>query len=248
MPMMNVKIINVGEVDSTNTYIRQCAQTEAGELLVVTADYQTAGRGQAGNTWVSNRGENLLFSVKFSPNGVPAVRQFVLSQAIALSVRDALRMYIGEVDLKWPNDIIWHEHKLGGILIECSIRSGYVTNCVMGVGIDVNQRSFEGVKGNDPISLYQITHREIDRRELLNSIIEDLKHYLHMIEEHRYDDIMLDYTHALYRRNGFHPYRDSNGLFMARIVSITPQGHLTLKDDDGMIRTYGFKEVELMKE
>lgn len=240
-------MIHIDEIDSTNAYLRNIARTTDDEMVVVTTDYQTAGRGQGKNTWESNRGENLLFSVLVHPENLPASRQFLLSQAIALAVRDALRVYIGDIEVKWPNDIYWHNHKLGGILIECSLKGAEVRDCIMGVGIDVNQESFENLTKN-PISIYQITHRHISRTELLESIIEDLQHYMQMIRDHRYDEIALDYQHTLYRRHGYHAYRDANGDFMARFVTIEPSGRLVLKDDNGLLRSYAFKEVKFLIE
>ena len=243
--MNALKIIKLKEVDSTNAFLRDYTPAEGEKMTVVTAEYQSAGKGQGKNTWESNHGENLLFSILCHPKDVAAKRQFILSQAIALAIRDALRMYIGEVKIKWPNDIYWHDHKLGGILIQCTLSGSNVKDCIMGVGIDVNQQEFENLTKN-PISIYQITGREIDREELLHSIIDEVDHYLHLINEGYYDTIVADYKNSLYRANGFHQYRDKDGEFLARFVTIEPSGHLVLKDDDGMYRTYAFKEVKFM--
>lgn len=243
--MNALKIIKLKEVDSTNAFLRDYKPAEGEKMTVVTAEYQSAGKGQGKNTWESNHGENLLFSILCHPKDVAAKRQFILSQAIALAIRDALRMYIGEVKIKWPNDIYWHDHKLGGILIQCTLSGSNVKDCIMGVGIDVNQQEFENLTKN-PISIYQITGREIDREELLHSIIDEVDHYLHLINEGYYDTIVADYKNSLYRANGFHQYRDKDGEFLARFVTIEPSGHLVLKDDDGMYRTYAFKEVKFM--
>lgn len=245
--MMKQKIIRLQEVDSTNAFLRTYTPEEGEEMTVVSTEYQTAGKGQGKNTWESNPGENLLFSILTHPVDVAAKRQFILSQAIALAIRDALRIYIGDIEVKWPNDIYWHNHKLGGILIECSLKGALVKDCVMGIGIDVNQETFENLTKN-PISIYQITGRHIDRDNLLESIIEELQHYLQLIEEKRYDEIAADYMNTLYRRTGYHTYRDENGEFMARFVTIEPSGRLVLKDEDGYIRTYSFKEVKFMIE
>lgn len=245
--MNKKKIIKLQEVDSTNNYLRNYTPEPGEEMTIVTAEFQTAGKGQGKNTWESNHGENLLFSVLSHPVNVPANKQFILSMAIVLAIKDALHMHIGEVEVKWPNDIYWHNHKLGGVLIQCSLSAGMVKDCIMGVGLDVNQRSFENLTKN-PISIYQITHRELDRDDLLNSIIEELEHYLHMIADGRYDEIHTAYRDSLYRRHGYHAYYDNDGAFMARFVAIDPLGRITLKDDDGMLRTYAFKEVKFLIE
>lgn len=242
---MKTRLIKLREVTSTNAYLRQHIPAADEEMTVVTAEYQSAGRGQGKNTWESEEGENLLFSILCHPQHVPARRQFILSQAIALAVRDALRPIVGPVEIKWPNDIYWHHHKLGGILIECSLTGAMVRDCILGVGLNINQQEFENLTKN-PISLYQITHRDIDRQELLSTIIDDFQHYLRLIELGNYDSIAADYMSHLYRRNGFHLYRDAGGEFLARFVTIEPTGRLVLKDEDGMLRAYAFKEVKFM--
>lgn len=243
--MNATKIIKLHEIDSTNAYLRNYKPEEGEELTVVTAEYQTAGKGQGKNTWESNHGENLLFSILCHPKNVSAKRQFILSEACALAIRDALRIYIGDIKIKWPNDIYWHDHKLGGILIQCTLTGSNVKDCILGIGIDVNQQEFENLTKN-PISLYQITGREIDRDDLLGSIIEEFQHYLDLINNGNYDSITADYQESLYRAQGYHQYRDDKGEFLARFVTIEPSGRLVLMDEDGMLRTYAFKEVKFM--
>lgn len=243
--MNALKIIKLNQIDSTNEYLRNYKSVEGEAMTVATAEFQSAGKGQGKNTWESNHGENLLFSILCHPKNVLAKRQFILSQAIALAIRDAVRMYIGDVKIKWPNDIYWHDHKLGGILIQCTLSGANVKDCILGVGLDVNQKEFENLTKN-PISIYQITGREVDREELLHSIIEEFQHYLMWIDEGDYDHIAVDYKNSLYRANGYHHYRDAKGDFLARFVAVEPSGHLILKDEDGMLRTYAFKEVKFM--
>lgn len=240
-----IRFIHLHEVSSTNDYLKTYTPAEDEEMTVVTTDFQSEGKGQGTNTWESNPGENLLFSVLCHPKNVSAKRQFILSQAMALAIRDALRPYIDDIEIKWPNDIYWNDHKLGGILIQCRLTGANVRDCIMGVGIDVNQQNFENLTKN-PISIYQIIGREIDREELLHAIIDELQYYLHLIEEHNYDFIVSDYCASLYRRYGYHEYRDVDGKFLARFVTVEPSGHLVLKDDDGMSRVYAFKEVKFL--
>ena len=85
----NIKFIHVGETDSTNEEVKRRAQHPFTPLLVC-ADYQTAGRGQKGNSWESERGKNLLFSVMLWPQGISAGCQFRLSQCMALAVSEVL--------------------------------------------------------------------------------------------------------------------------------------------------------------
>ena len=94
------------QTDSTMLYLRQAPEEEGvGRFFLVTADYQTAGRGQRGNHWEAEAGQNLLFGIRFQPQGIPAARQFVLSEAQAMAVLRALWAIGIEARVKWPNYI-----------------------------------------------------------------------------------------------------------------------------------------------
>ena len=151
------KIIHIDETDSTNRWIKE---NGSGDMVVV-ADYQTAGRGCGTNKWESERGKNLLFSILIHPVEVPVMRQFHISMAISMAIFDALEQYIGDVSIKWPNDIYWRNGKLGGILIENRLQGGCIKDCIIGIGLNVNQEQFFSDAPN-PVSLKQIHAEDTD--------------------------------------------------------------------------------------
>ena len=204
--------------------------------MVVWTDYQTAGKGQGTNSWESERGKNLLFSIFYHPEGIPANRQFVISMAISLAIADALGEQIGDVSIKWPNDIYWRNGKIGGILIENRLSGQIIRDSIIGVGINVNQQHFHSDAPN-PVSLWQIHGQETDREALLHEILDRFSLYIHQEIKERYKAI-------LYRRKGFHPYSDKEGTFMATFVDVEDDGHLLLSDESGKERRYVFKEVQ----
>ena len=141
-------IIRLATVDSTNRYTRDDADNlwnKHGEngFVVITATHQTAGRGQRGNIWSSNAGENLLISILVRPGEALEVkRQFLLSQAVALAMHDAMLHYDIDTRLKWPNDIYAGSRKLAGILLELDYAGRYVEQAIIGIGLNVNQQAF----------------------------------------------------------------------------------------------------------
>ena len=243
---MDFEIIHIDETDSTNGWIRSFIATgEYGQDLchsdtniVVVAEYQTAGRGCGTNSWESERGKNLTFSVLIRPEGIPARRQFHISMAVSLTVCEALGQHIGDLSIKWPNDIYWRNGKIAGMLIENQLQGEVIRSSVIGIGLNVNQQLFRSNAPN-PVSLWQITGQETDRKQLLDDILRCLGHYLH-------HDIRQQYMQMLYRRKGFHPYTDKNGAFMAEIMDVEDDGHLVLLDDSGQRRRYAFKEVQFV--
>lgn len=108
---MKTKIIRLEEIDSTNRYLKNYREEGDEEMIVAVADYQADGKGQGTHTWESEKGKNLLFSIKVYPHWIPVRRQFVLSMAGALAVKDALDSYVENITLKWPNDVYWNDQK-----------------------------------------------------------------------------------------------------------------------------------------
>lgn len=235
--------IFLDETVSTNDVVRDMPFNAPDEMLVAVSDYQTAGRGQGGNSWESERGKNLLFSLKMQPVGVPVSCQFLLSMAMALAIKKALDGYADGFSLKWPNDVYWNDNKISGTLIETSVSSRGMSSCIFGVGINVNQRHFRSDAPN-PISLSMVTGREHDRRELLDAVLDAFTYYNNMLSGNRHDDIVRMYHAALYRRLGAHRFSDANGTFLASIVRVETDGRLVLRDSLGCERKYYFKEVK----
>lgn len=243
--MPSATIVRLEETDSTNTYPRQHASQMEAWMTVVTAEYQTAGRGQGVHTWESNRSENLLFSVLTHPVMVPVRSQFLLSEAGALALKEVLDGYTDGITLKWPNDIYWNDRKLSGTLIETSIGGGRIKNCVFGIGLNVNQKTFESDAPN-PVSLAQILGHDIDREQLFKQIVAAFEKYYRMLENGQYDAISALYHEALYRRQGFYMYEDGDGRFEGAIVEVGDDGLLVLRDRDGRFREYEFREVKFV--
>lgn len=243
--MEETKIIFVAETDSTNRFLGDY-QGEEGRLMTVAwTDYQTAGRGQGSNTWESERGKNLTFSIKVHPKGVPAARQYVMLEAAALAVKDALSSFVGGITIKWPNDIYWLDKKISGTLSTCSVNGTHIKDCIIGTGINVNQCVFNSDAPN-PISLRQITGLHIDRERLLKDITERLSHYIARIDNGDFDNIHNEYKACLYRRTGMFTFEDNEGRFLAEIFDVEENGHIVLKRENGTLSTYAFKELKFI--
>lgn len=237
------RIIRLSETTSTNNYLREQLRSEhLPEGSLVIADFQSAGKGQVGNTWESEAGQNLMYSLLLYPDFLPANRQFLISQIASLSVKETLDAYVDDVKVKWPNDIYWKDRKICGMLIENDL-SGQLLYCsVIGIGLNINQQVFRSDAPN-PVSLTQITGKEFDREEVLGRFLHIFFRYYCLLMEEKEEEIRTAYRAALYRSDGFYPYTDEGGIFDARIHSIEPTGHLVLQLHDGELRRYAFKEV-----
>jgi BirA family biotin operon repressor/biotin-[acetyl-CoA-carboxylase] ligase len=240
------QIIRLKETASTNLYLREyLAKEPLPEGSVVVTEKQTAGRGQAGTQWESAPGENLTFSIILYPNRIPVNRQFIIARVAALAVKETLDAYTDAISIKWPNDIYCHHKKICGMLIENSISGHQLHSSIIGVGLNLNQTQFTSNAPN-PVSLRQITGKEYDKEEVFNRFMQIFYAYYLMLLQEKEDDICQAYKAALYRREGFFGYYDTDGPFEACIQDIDPMGHLVLQLRNGEIRRYAFKEVQIV--
>ncbi len=258
--MSKVRYILLPETPSTNTFAKENINDYSHDYTVVYTQNQTAGRGMDGNTWEAKAGKNISFSIICHPKMVKPSEQFVLSMAIAVDIVHVLqKLYPEEKDcfrVKWPNDIYWNDKKLGGILIENSLKGYRMDTCIVGIGINVNQEFFHPEIPN-PISLKQILKREADAIEVMETISEQYNNTLDVIkllentDNHslniKYDSIRDDYHRLLYRFDDkFYPFMEGEKQFEARIRKVQNDGRLLLVTSDGEEKEYWLKEVKFV--
>ena len=128
------------EIESTNSYLLDQPGPAPGSITAVIADLQTAGRGRLANSWASPRGAGLYLSASCSfadmPDNLPA-----MSLAVGVAVAEALEsLGVDSIELKWPNDIVYQDGKLGGILLEVARQTSAATTLVVGIGINIRMR------------------------------------------------------------------------------------------------------------
>lgn len=243
---MNNKIIHLKEMTSTSSYLSQLREEETLlEGTVVSADYQSAGRGQRNNHWESEAGKNLLFSFLFYPDFIKANEQFILSQIVSVAIKRVLDKYTKDISIKWPNDIYWRDKKICGMLIENEIIGDRISSSIAGIGININQDVFHSDAPN-PVSLKQILGKEFNKDEMLQEFIFEINRLYDQAKANT-ESIIALYKISLYRKEGFHLYMDNIGnSFNAIIEDIEPSGLLVLKTERGEIRKFAFKEVKFL--
>lgn len=235
--------IYIPQTISTNVSLAEiCSKGYTENLTSVYSSFQTDGRGQRGNKWESEDGKNLLFSFVIFPNGLPAREHFIMLQITALALFDTLSEYTDGISIKWPNDIYWMDRKICGTLIENDLSGMNIERSISGTGVNLNQKIFRSGAPN-PISLSLITGQEYDIETVLHKIMNSASIYHRMFDNGESDIIRKKYFEAIYRKDGFYMYKDDNGTFDAIIEDIEKDGRLVLKDRDGRVRKYLFKEV-----
>lgn len=213
---------------------------------VVWAEVQTAGRGQRGHKWLGGEGENLMFTLIFSPEFLAPVRQFFLSEAVALAMLDALSSYGIDARIKWTNDIYVGDCKLAGILIEHKLMQNKLSRSIVGIGLNVNQMEFDAELPN-PVSMAQILGRNFDRREVLNRVVDALCARYESLREGDVEALQQEYCSKLYRRDEEHWFALPDGeRFRGTIRGVDISGGLMVESSRGEVNSYLFKEIEFV--
>lgn len=240
--MKNYKYIP--SISSTNSELKRIQSTETlPEFYAIRTGFQSAGKGQIGNSWEAQRGKNLLFSLLLRPHQIEIHEQFIISQMVSLAIVKVLQTYNVESVIKWPNDIYVGDKKLGGILIENSLRGSKIDYTIVGIGLNINQINFKSDAPN-PISTFNILQKKIALKSLFSQIVEEIKQLYLQADT---TQIKSEYQQYLYRKNGIFTYKIPNGeTFDAEIHAIGNYGQLWLKKSNGEIVGFYFKEVEFV--
>lgn len=242
---VNIPVYYFKTVESTNKMAREYLKTKrVNKSTVILADHQSQGRGQIDNEWESQAGMNLLMSYIFFPSDFPAENQFTLNMAVSLACHQALSGHADGFKIKWPNDLFHDGKKVGGILMENSLSGSGITSCIAGIGINLNQVQFREYVPT-AVSLSRITGLPIKPRAFMDILLEKLTRMLvpgvlsdHEALKRRYLENLLFFDQTVV-------YQDYSRSFKGKIVDIAPGGEVKIKDSNGHVESYGFKEVRL---
>ena len=254
-----MNIIRVKTVDSTNRLLKQlvgagsaCPYGGFGaggpcpyEPTALIAETQTAGRGQQGRYWEAAPGQNITCSLLLYPHFLSLKKHFLLSEIVALGIKDALDSltpHLSPFVIKWPNDIYYGDRKIAGILIENDIMQQQIIRSIVGIGLNVNQEVFTSDAPN-PVSLKQLLGKSIALDEVLDVMLRQIMQWYQKLKDGQFGDIAVAYHEALYCKTGFYRYEDKQGVFNAQIQSVSDDGFLRLRTDEGEERCYAFREV-----
>lgn len=213
-------------------------------LSVIAAIEQTAGKGQRGNRWFSRPGENLTFSIICRFEALPPHKQFLVSEAVALGLREYMRSRGLKASVKWPNDIYIGDKKICGVLIENCVRGNRLYASVAGIGINMNQTEWGGSAPNPTSLAIETGKTGYDPESELKNVIAAMDRYLVMITDAP-ELLDSEYRESLYRLGEWHDFRDTaaDKVFRGSIQGVTEKGTLLVKDEEGAVKEYAFKEI-----
>lgn len=238
--------IHLDRIDSTNHFAEvQLQSKNAFEGTLVTASEQYKGKGQRGNTWLSETGKNLIASIILKPSFLPAQAQFQLNKMASLAVLDFVSHKISaEISVKWPNDIFINDKKAAGILIQNFLRQDKIGHSIIGLGININQSDFQGLE--NAASLKNFSGFDYDLKSCAEEICEFLEARYFQLKAGS-KKIDKDYLSYLYQMEEWKEYKIGNRLVTAKIKGISDFGKLIIEKENREIMECDLKEISFTR-
>lgn len=245
-----MNIIKLNAIDSTSSFLKEMAKnTELVNYTVVTAEEQSAGRGQMGTTWVSKPGENLLFTLYVDIEEYKLNDPLVISYLVALSLLTTIQEVLGEgfgLTIKWPNDIMSRNKKIAGILIENRWKNNLLKDLFIGIGLNVHQVDFNETLYKAS-SLKKISNKEFDKDLILENFVNKVKQELLYFKDGvDLQNLKERYLKNLYRFQKPSMFKTQEKVFLGKIIGVDEQGRLLVMNEDDSIVEYALKEITFL--
>ena len=226
-----MKVLHFEAIDSTSTYLKNNYQN-LDNMTFVSADYQSAGHGRNNRNWKSENGSNLLFSLLILDRELISLFKSI-SIISAYSIIEVLKEYeISNYFIKWPNDIYVNDKKICGILLE-AISKSKIECLIVGIGLNVNQKVFEGEYLRIPTSMCKELNKEIDLNELKLKVFNNLeKNLIKLKEGYDFYTEIKDYDYL----KGKEVYAVlNNEEKKINVLGINPDYSLKIKDKENIV-------------
>ena len=242
-----MNIIKLDAIDSTNSYLKKIIlEKDISDYTIVTANFQTEGKGQLGYMWESEDSKNLLCSIYKKDLGIKVEDQFVISMLVSLSIiRTLEKLNLPKLYIKWPNDIMSDNKKICGILVENMVKQNSIKESVIGIGLNVNQDTFKNLPNATSIKKIKGAVFNID--ELLNDLVNNIKKQFIDFNQSKIDLIFRQYEDVLYRMNIPSTFKNSQGdIFTGFIKGVNNLGRLKVLLEDNLTKSYTIKDITLL--
>ncbi|MGB1216620.1 MAG: biotin--[acetyl-CoA-carboxylase] ligase [Saprospiraceae bacterium] len=242
-------LLEYDRLDSTNMEAeRLFRKQKPTEGIILLAHEQFAGRGQMGNQWLTQAKMNLTFSLVLTPVFLqfPA-EHFLLNEVVVLAIKDALDdMGLGNVKVKWPNDVMVDDKKIAGILIQNTIAGKGMKHSVIGIGLNVNQMEFPD-GANKATSMKKVLGKEIPLNKMLNLLCQRIEYYYLKLKRGNIAFLEEEYHNSLYKMGEKSMYERADGSsFLGEIKGVKRMGFLQVENEKNEIESFQFKEIKFL--
>jgi BirA family transcriptional regulator, biotin operon repressor / biotin---[acetyl-CoA-carboxylase] ligase len=231
---MKIHYVHLDTIDSTNNWVKSHLQ-ELTPFTCVTAQEQTAGRGRLERHWVSPRGENIYASLYLHlPLGSSYLSN--LGQIMAFACASILRELGFQAEIKWPNDIVVHRKKIGGVLTE-TVTLGEHIGVIIGIGLNVNMPAETLAAIDQPAtSLLQLSKKKWDLQELTVLLMNHFLQNLELLKKSGFAPFQAPFESMLAYKGQEITCRDGTRTLKGICHSITKDGRLQLQLPSGEIK------------
>lgn len=220
---------------STNEWLKEHTMPHG---TVVYTTHQQAGKGQRGHTWQDRPGENLALSILLSDLLLPVTKAFLLNKAIAIAVHDVVQALARHsITLKWPNDVMWRDQKLAGILIENQLQGERVSQSIIGIGINADVQAF-GPDLPQATSLRLITGQAHPPTHLVDPLVAALRYRLTQLHEGDTKALDQAYQERLYHLGVVRLFRVNGDWRYGTLTGVTHAGALQVMWNGGTQQAY----------
>lgn len=238
--------IKINATESTNTYLKNLAnEVNLENFTIVSANKQSNGKGQMGSIWLSEEGKNLTFSVLLKNIIAQIPTVFMLNKVVAISLAQFLKkLEIVNVKIKWPNDILTGSKKIAGVLIENIFKHNNSIDCIVGIGLNVNQTQFDKLPHATSIALEK--NKLFDLQELLVDFCEVFRDNL-VFYQNNQNLIDVHYNMNLFKKDKPAVFENKEGKkFMGIIQGVDEHGSLVIELENDVFKKFKLKEIKMV--
>ncbi|MEL6536586.1 MAG: biotin--[acetyl-CoA-carboxylase] ligase [Bacteroidota bacterium] len=230
------EVVYLPSCHSTNDIASDLLAQNRPEGALVITSRQTAGRGQRGNQWETQPGENLTFSLLFRPQFLTVSEAFGLNLFVSLALRDWAASYpVSPVEVKWPNDLYVEGRKMGGVLIENTLKGKNIQASIIGIGLNINQLAFGELRAT---SLRLLTGEVYELRAALENLLACLEKRYLQLKRQDWQGLWADYHQYLFGRNETRQFQTDREVISGKIVRVNKRGELELQMADGALKAF----------
>lgn len=244
--MSKFNIIKLDAIGSTNDWLKdKFFNGNCSDGDVIWVMNQTAGKGQRSKVWTSEAGKNLTFSMfKHFPT-LPTNQSFLINCAVTLGIVKALEKFgIPKLKIKWPNDILSANKKIGGVLIENFIKGNEFNGTIIGVGINVNQESFDDLPYASSMILE--AHTSFDLNQVLVEVLNMLSNYIEILNKLGGMNLLSDFEKNMYKKGELSEFKSGEEIFEGKIIGVSKEGSILIEKSPTEILRYANGEIEMI--
>lgn len=243
--MSKYNIIKLDAISSTNDYLKKKYKSNnCKDGDIIWTKEQTHGKGQIEKKWISQKGKSLTISIYKEFDKFKVSNSFVLNALISTSIVKTLdKIGLKKVRIKWPNDIMSGNKKLGGILIENFIKSELISSSIIGIGLNINEEKFKNLP--NATSLFMEINKKVELNKILNILIDELFSSFYLLNDNQ-NSIVKIYSSYLWKHNTLNDFKQKKYQFKAKVKGVNSSGNLILEMSDGSISDFNSNEIKMI--